>query len=458
MPAMGPSRMPGRAAAIALIAGALAVTAGPARANGRFPASVSVHFRPADADDLYLGTTFGLLVSGDDGAHFHWICEKAVGYEGSFDPNYRIAIDGTIYASTYDGLRVSRDGGCTFTTATESAAAGDPGRIAGVWVDGVDLGPTGEVWVVTAEGGRPNDVYRSIDAAATFMPTGLLSTTIWWKSVLVARGDAQRVYVTGYQVSQVGPGGEPIPPTVHLRRTDDAGGHWEPLAVDTFTLASSPLVLLAAVDPVRVDVLYLRSVRAAPPEGDILYRSADGGRSWAAVLTTTDAIRDVVIRGGEVLVATRAGGSHRSTDDGHTFTPMAGAPQAACLGDRGGTLFACGANWDPDRFSLGRSTDGAAWTKVFRFIDLDGPLACPAGTVQHDTCQVEQWPTVRDQFGIVVDAGVDGGDQPPGPEPGGCCDAGGATEIAIPVLAIGVLIGVGIWRVRRSRKKPDCCR
>lgn len=458
MPAMSSSRGLVRAVAVVAIGAGLLAGAGLARANGRFPASNSVHFRPADADDIYVGTTFGLLVSGDDGAHFHWVCEKAVGYEGSFDPSYRVAIDGTIYASTYDGLRVSRDGGCSFTTATESAAADDPGRIAGIWVDGVDVGPTEEVWVVTAEGGRPNDVYRSIDRAQTFMPTGLRSNVIWWKSVLVARGDAQRVYVTGYQVSQTGPEGEPIPPTVHLRRTDDAGAHWETLPIDAFTLATSPLVLLSAVDPVRPDVLYARSVRAAPPEGDILYRSADGGRTWAAVLTTTDGIRDVVIRGSEVLVATRLGGSHRSTDDGLHFSAMTGAPQAACLGDRDGTLFACGANWDPDHFSIGRSADGAAWTKVFRFIDLDGPLACPAGTVQHDTCEVEQWPMVREQFGIPVDAGVDGGDQPPGPEPGGCCDSAGAKDVAVPVLALGVLLGVGVWRVRRSRRKPDCCR
>ncbi|HVV86928.1 MAG TPA: hypothetical protein VHE35_28010 [Kofleriaceae bacterium] len=441
-------------AAIGLVAGALV---GPraAQANGRFPASISVNFRPADADDLYVGTTFGLLVSHDDGGHFYWVCEKALGYEGSFDPNYRIAIDGTIYASTYDGLRVSRDGGCTFTTATESLPVGDPGRIAGVWVDDVDVGPTGEVWVVTAEGGRTNDVFRSIDAAQTFMPTGLVSSVIWWKSVLVSPADARRVYVTGYQVSQTDGKGDPIPPQVHLRRTDDAGGQWETLSVDSFQLATSPLVLLSAVDPTRPDVLYLRSVRAVPPQGDILYRSADGGRTWAPVLTTRDTINDVVIRGQEVLVATKTDGTYRSTDDGMTYTPVANPPQAQCMGDRAGTLFSCGANWDPDNFSIGRSADAAGWTKVFRFVELKGPLACPAGTVQHDDCDVQQWPMVRDQFGIPIDAGVDAGMEPPPGEPGGCCDASGAG--AVPVAAVVLLVGVGAWRVRR-RKRGDCCR
>ncbi len=436
------------------VSAALVASPGPASANGRFPASVSVSFRSADPDDLYLGTTFGLLVSRDDGAHMYWVCEKAVGYEGSFDPTYRVAIDGTIYASTYDGLRVSRDGGCTFATATASAAMDDPGRIAGVWVDSVEVGPTGEVWVVTAEGGRPNDVYRSIDGARTFVPTGLHSTTIWWKSVLVAPIDASRVYVTGYQVSQVGPDGEPLPPTVHLMRSDDAGGTWVELSVASVQLASSPLVMVVAVDRADPDVVYLRSVRAVPPEGDILYRSADGGRTWAAVLTTTATLRDVVIRPGEVLVATRTDGIHRSTDGGHNFVAMAGAPQAACLGDRAGTLFACGANWAPDQFSLGRAANGAPWTKVFRFAELKGPLACPVGTVQHDVCEVDQWPALRTQFGIPVDAGVDAGVDPP-VTPSGCCDASGAS--AVPVAAGVLLVGVGLWKARRRRKR-DCCR
>ena len=106
----------------------------------------------------------------------------------------------------------------------------------------------------------------------------------------------------------------------------------------------------------------------------------------------------------------------------------------------------------PAKAWLGRSADAVAWTKVFRFIELRGPLACPAGTVQHDVCEVEQWPALRTQFGIPVEGGVDAGTDPAQP-PGGCCDASGTS--ALPVAAIGLLIGVGIWRGRR--RKRACC-
>lgn len=433
------------------LAALLAVPEG-ARGNGRFPTSVSVTFRPGNQQDLYLGVTFGFLISHDDGASFRWLCEKNVGYEGTFDPKYRVAADGTIYATTFRGLRVSRDGGCTFQTATADLPSSDPGYLNNVWVDAIDVATNGDVWVATAESARPNDIYRSTDGARHFSPTGNQSMQIWWKSLVSARTNPQRVYATGYQVTQVGDDGGTTPPTVHLRRTDDAGGAWTHLSIAPFQLGNSPLILVDAVSPTDPDVVFVRSFRADPPTGDRLYRSTDAGASFTEVLATTDTIRNVVVRAsGEVLVATVMGGIHRSADGGATFLPVAGAPQAACLGDRGDELFACGANWEPDLFSLGRSDDGTAWSKVFRFVEMAGPLQCPAGTVQHDTCEGLEWPAIREMFGVpqAVDAGVDA----PGPRPGpdGCCNASaGAVPAGALALACGVLI------LRRRRKKPCC--
>ena len=99
-------------------------------ANGRPPRTVGVHFKPNAPDSMYVATTFGLLVSHDAGCTMHWLCESNIGFGGTFDPKYAIAGDGAIFATTYDGLRVSRDGGCSFTTATAELPPGSANRIA----------------------------------------------------------------------------------------------------------------------------------------------------------------------------------------------------------------------------------------------------------------------------------------------------------------------------------------
>jgi hypothetical protein len=285
------ARPTGVAAALALALG----TAHVAHSNGRYPTSMSVAFRPGDRDAIYLATTFGLLIGGADG-RFRWVCEANLGYEGRFDPKYRIAADGTIYLSTYKGLRLSKDGGCTFTTATAELPAADPSYLANRWIEAVDVAANGDVWIATADAGQENEVWRSTDGAARFTPTGNRSSQIWWKSLVVAPSDPTRVYVTGYQVSQQLDDAGLVPASVHLRVTRDAGGSWDQLPLTGVTLGASPLVFVDAVAPDDPDLVFLHSDRAGSPSRDRLYRSADGGLTFTEVLATTDAIRAVVIR------------------------------------------------------------------------------------------------------------------------------------------------------------------
>lgn len=403
-------------------------------ANGRFPTSVNVHARPGDADDIYLALTFGLLVSDDDGANFYWLCENNIGYAGTFDPKYAIASDGTIYATTYDGLRVSRDGGCSFETATEGAAPG-PDRIAGMWADAIDIDSAGAVWVGTAESGQSNAVFRSTDRGETFTRIGLSSDTMWWKSLLVAPSDDQRIYVSGYQVAPE--------PEIQLHRSNDGGTTFTPLPATGIELSpNGGYVTFEAVDPVSPDVVFVKSWDVTRGGGDRIYRSSDGGMTWAAVLDSTETIRDVVIRAdGEVLAATVGDGLYRSDDGGQSFVRELPAPAMACLTERGdGTLFACGANWDPDNFTLARSVDGSTWTSPFRFHQMAGPLSCARGTVQYDVCELQIWPSIREQFGVTgpVDAGP-GADAGPAAEGGGgCCDSRGAADASL-LLGLALL-------------------
>lgn len=443
---------------VAAVLGGLLLALAPAaaRANGRPPATTSVHGRPGSADDIYLAVTFGLLISHDGGCSFRWVCEDNIGYGGTFDPKYEVAADGTIYAATFAGLRVSHDGGCSFQTATATLRPGDPNRFADLWVDAIDLASDGDAWVGTAETAGPNDIYRSTDGGVTWLAMGQATPTIWWKSVAVAPSSGDRVYIAGYELAHPDAG---VPePTAHLRRTSDGGASWTELPLTGVATASTPVVKIAAVAPDNPDVLWLRSLAAAAPSGDVLYRSDDGGTTWQDVLSPGAAIGDVVVQAdGTVLAAVPGVGLMASTDGGVSFALQGTPPRLGCMTQTSaGDLLACGANWDPDFQALGRSSDGESWSKVFRFVEMAGPLHCPAGTAQHDVCEVEQWPAIARQFAVtgvscegpVVDGAPPDARADDGGGGGGCCQGSGGT--AGPVL-VALLAGGGLRR-RRARR------
>ncbi len=383
-----------------VLASLLVATATAAHANGRAPLTNGIHFQAGDPHSMYVATTFGLLVSHDDGCTMNWVCEGNIGYGGPWDPKYAIGTDGTIFATTYTGLRISHDGGCSFTTATEELPPGAPNRIAGIWIDALDVGPTGLVWVGTAETGQPNDVYLSSDNGVTFSSLGLQSATIYWKSARTAATNMARAYVSGYELMPQ--------PTAHVMRTDNLGGTWTPSPLAGVQYGSPPVVLIAAVDPSNADIVYMISQGANASTGDRLYRSSDAGMTWTDVLDTGGPLKDIVIDGQTVFATTMmqsgmafiGGAAYRSSDGGTTFDPMPAAPQLACLGKApDGTLIGCGANWQPDYEAVARSSDGAAtFAKVWRFVELAGPLQCPAGTAEYDMCDQEMWANLQTQF------------------------------------------------------------
>jgi uncharacterized protein (TIGR03382 family) len=429
------------------VASVLAASAPAAHANGRAPLTNGIHFKPNDPHSMYVATTFGLLVSHDDGCTMNWLCEGNIGYGGTWDPKYAIAADGTIFATTYTGLRVSRDGGCSFTTATAELAPGTPNRIADIWIDALDVGPTGLVWVGTAESGQRNEVYLSSDDGVTFTGLGLMSATIFWKSIRTAPTNLARAYVSGYEVA---------PPTAHITRTDNMGGSWTPSPLANVVYGSTPILFVLAVDPLNADIVYMISAGAYNASGDRLYRSSDAGMTWTDVLDVDGPIKDVVITDAQTVVVstlTQTATPYRSTDGGLTFTPIAPAPQLACLGKSpGGDLIGCGTNWQPDYEAVARSTDNAStFAKVWRFVELAGPLKCPAGTAEYDMCDQEMWDNLKGQFGAtgptcganIVDAPSSGDPAPP--KSGGCCDATPA-----PAGLVWLLLG-STWLLLRRR-------
>ncbi len=394
-----------RVCTAAVLATVFSMAAQPAHANGRFPASVAVHF-DRSGNTILLSATFGLLVSNDGGDSFVWLCEDSIGYGGTFDPDFAVANNGDFFATTFDGLRRSSDAGCTWETVTLGSLSPN------AWAEEVTVAANGHVWVTTATTAQANDVFVDRADGLGFVSAGLQTPTGWWKSIQGAPSDSSRVYVTGYQVSGAGDA-EPI---VHLRRTDNDGGDWIPLPTTSFKLGPEPQLRIATVSAADPALVFAVSDGAGEPIGDLLYRSVDAGVTWKEVLQTSDVITSVVaLADGRVLVATIGDGLRISTTSGTagSFSAVPTPPRAACMAAApNGELFGCGTNWEPDNFALGRSADGENWTKVVRFQELSGPLSCPSTTPQVQVCAARVWPGICSQFGLcgdvdpVADAGM----------------------------------------------------
>lgn len=419
-----------------------------AAANGRFPATVHVQSVPGDNQSIFLPTTFGLLISDDDGASFHWICENAIGYTGIYDPDYALTSDGSIWATTFQGLRVTHDGGCNWTTIA--------GPLDGRYIGEVEIGPDGTIWATTSDGDKTNDVFKSTNGT-DFTATNLSDGMAWWRTLRIAPTDAQRIYVAGFQPSQ--PMGDAMTPAEALAyRSDNAGGSWQKLDLTDIEFAAVPEIEFLATAPDDPDTIYAVSVGVNAPTGDRLYVSHDAGANWQALLDMNDTIVAFLVLGTgpnyEIHVGTVGDGNRTSTDGGANWN-SSDTPRQACIEKRAdGTYFSCGANWDPDFFALGRSTDGQSWQKVMRFVDIAGPVSCPPGTVQFDICESQVWPDLAQMFGIGAadagpsppDAGGNGGDSGGGGG-GGCCDGGAGSSSA---LALAMLVGLLLLRRRRT--------
>ncbi|NJM90909.1 MAG: hypothetical protein HC863_01075 [Myxococcales bacterium] len=169
---------------------------GGALANGRSPASVSVHPRQGSATDLAIWTTWGLLVRRDSGG-FQWMCENAVKVGGAFDPTLAFRADGAIVTTSFEGLLINRDR-CVF----EATPLGVK------FVSTLALSPDGALYAAVSDI-NDSKIYRSGDGGGTFgagVDAGL--TKDYWLSVAVAPSalpapapaGTYRVYLSGFRL------------------------------------------------------------------------------------------------------------------------------------------------------------------------------------------------------------------------------------------------------------------
>lgn len=444
----------------------LAALPGGAAANGRAPATSTIAFRAGHDSDIAVGLTWGLLISHDGGASWAWVCENAVGYSGMYDPIYVLSDGGALFASTFNGFQVARDG-CSFAPVGPNVP----------FASTATVGPDHLIYYGAAQAADPShgvaadyNIYRSSDAdSGSFAPTvgQPAGPVAWWESIAVAPTNPQLVYLSGYVFRADSPGGQNRRHQLFYR-SDNAGQDWTALPIEATSVTVMPNSSIDIVGVAQDGRVYLRVKLDDNIMSDSLYRSDDLGASWQPILHKPTSITAFTVRtaqnaGGhhDLIAGTRADPAEISHDDGATWSPLAGSPHMGCVVENAaGELWACSQNYGTtgpsDDAGIMKTTDpeSGTWTKVLRYQDLTQAAACGAGTTQQATC-VPMWCSVCAQLGCTPDAAYScpGGVEAPAPAPrsGGCCDAGSGGAGA---LALGLSIGMVMRRPRRRRRAP----
>jgi hypothetical protein len=407
-----------------------------ALANGRPPNVSTITVKRGDPTHIVAGATFGVVVSNDRGVRWRWMCEDAVGYGGMYDPDYAFSATGSLFATTFTGLKIRRDA-CSFTDAPTGA----------MFVPTIAQGPTGALYLAAAD---PADakIYKSTDDGMTFPTSGIAGQVgDWYSSLEVAPSDPQRVYLSGYRF--IPDGGSGTVRVFTLFRSLDGGATWVSLPVTDFVTRQDSTVDIVGISATDPDLVFAR-VTHEDAIGDAIYRSANGGQSWTRILGKPSTLSFVVRSTGELVAGTADVGSVHSTDNGATWQDLTGAPHIRCLVETEGEVWACAQNFGLDEAGIMKSTDLVTWTKVLRFEEIDAPVDCPAGTAQRDKCDA-LW------CGLCAQLGCDAkrecpnlnGDGPITTPPAskGCCDTGNGGARSSAMLA--VVIGLVTWRRRR---------
>jgi len=415
-----------------MLAAALALSSAPALANGRYPNADMLVVDPSNPNHLVLRATFGTLVSSDQGQHWSWICEDAIGYV-SGDPAMTVLADGTLLHAFLGNITRSAAEGCSFAPLPFTAQ----GRFAvDVTLDAAD---PAHAWVLASSfmGRRQASLLDVSDSAGE---PRLVAEDFVPSTIEVARSRPERLYVVGFNGSFEST----------LLFSDDRGASWQPRPIPLY---SALPMYLSAVSPTDPDTLY---VRVDDGTSDHLIVSHDAGQTFVEVLTIPTEMLGFALSPDGTQVA--AGGPDvrlkvASTSD-LAFADAADIKSLRCLTWDEQGLFAC-AQESLDNWTLARSSDaGQSFTPLWHVQDLV-PLECDASTPTGSVCP-RAWLDVSAQIGADL---VPGDETPPSqPAPAakddGCAvSAPGARSLGVGALAAGLgALGAVAWR-RRSRRR-----
>ncbi|MBS2012840.1 MAG: hypothetical protein JST00_08140 [Deltaproteobacteria bacterium] len=426
-----------------------------ARANGRFPASNAVIVSPTSADDVIVRVTFGLLSTRDGGKSWKWICERAIGFSGLEDPSYTVTKSGAIVAGLFEGLRVSRDHGCTWEPVPTEGFS--------VFID-TTLRSDGAVLALASAYDKQGDagilfksqLFVSTDDAKTFERVGgLLDPTLLAESVEVAPSDPNRVYVSAVR-------GEAPRQGVLLVSTD-GGKKWierkiAPPTTGDAGKSGELAPFIAGVDAKNPDRVYIRT-SASPENPTRLLVTDDAGKTFRTLLSAKGPLLGFALSkdGKTVTAGGPDDGLFGGAFDAKELTKLS-ALKTQCLG-RGfdGDLWAC--SNEASGFVAGTSKDdGASFAARLHLTDISGALECAPGTGVAKDCAAD-WPKMQSALGFMPEAKTDAGaavdagapSSPPSHAPEKARATSSPTWLYALLAALGLSSAAYVFR----RKKRD---
>ena len=454
------------AAALAAAATVVGVVAFPsdALANGRFPESNAIFFASGDPQEIILRTTFGIIVSNDRGKTWDWICDQSIGLAGVEDPMLSVTPDGTVIASSFQGLAISRDKSCNYEFAQGvlkdlvfidlTSRPSTPGNVIAFAssYDGQD--DAGLIFFSST-------LFETKDEGKTFVPLGMpFDPTLLGETVDVTASDPDRIYVSAVR--------NPGTAATGVMLTSVNRGQ-------TFTETAIPLVpperapFIAAVDPTNADRVYVRTSAGTDMPSRLLL-SEDAGKTFRTVYTALGPLSGFALSpdGKKLFVGGPRDGVRVASTTDFQFVQKS-TIEIQCLTVSTDGLWGC--SNEKSGFVVGLSTDeGATFEPKLHFCDIRGPLACAPGSTTHTECSLggtasnasPPWPPQRAILGCgggpVLDAGFDSGgigeSSPPGGdqmEGGGGCALRAPSPTPVAALVAGATAAVALLRRRRRR-------
>ena len=392
----------------------------------------------SDGSTVFLRATFGILVSRDGGKTWRWICERALGYTGTWDPPVAVTRDGRLWVGLERGLSSTLDG-CQVERVTE---------LAGETIKDLTTDPKGEtLWALTGAPDRRGAVWRR-GAAGKWERIGLVPEGINPMTLEVAPSRLSRIYVSGQPFETI---------RGRLLRSDDGG---KTFASGKNDLEGEGPFFIADVDPKDPDRVLVRHLHTT---GSDVLLTTDGGKTLKNVLTMKSAMFGFAKSADGSTYWAGSGlpehGIFQSKDRGAHFEHVSNNGVLCLHAASNGRLFVCENPLTPGAPAVAVSTDqGKTLIPLAMFSDVQGPLSCGDGGP--NLC-AEAWPETRALLAPppppplpppASDAGSDARDRAPKKSMCGCKVVGASERAPDHHWLTTGLLPLFVWGFARRRR------